>query len=90
MADQDIARLRGIRNVYLRHNKNSEREIVDLLNNFNIEDEEKFIKLTSLKTNFSKKIQEIKRIDSEILQFLKPEDLDKELDQKLNREEAVV
>ena len=28
MADQDIARLRGIRNVYLRLNKNSEREIV--------------------------------------------------------------
>ena len=48
-AAETLVRLRGARKIYPRSIKNSERDILEMIENFSIDDENSTIKLTSAK-----------------------------------------
>ena len=87
---EELAKLRGIRNVYLRHLSNLESKIKELtasteINNNNI------ISLRGTKNNFVDKLNKVKEIDCKILDLLsdKPNDYEKGLEQNLCREDFI-
>ena len=47
-----LARLRGLRRVYLRHLESSVKDIINLIETFDYENEQNFIELNSLKNSF--------------------------------------
>ena len=84
---EELAKLRGTGNVYLRHLSNLESNIKELtasteISNINI------ISLRSTKNNFVDKLNKVKELDDKILDLLsdKPNDYEKELEQNLCRE----
>ena len=86
---EDLAKLRGTRNVNLIHLSNIESKVKELTastetSNNNI------ISLRGTKSNFVDKLNKVKKLDDEILDLLsdKPNDYEKELEQNLYREDS--
>ena len=86
---EDLAKLRGTRNVNLIHLSNIESKVKELTastetSNNNI------ISLRGTKNNFVDKLNKVKKLDDEILDLLsdKPNDYEKELEQNLYREDS--
>ena len=50
-AAETLVRLRGVRKIYLRSMNNSEQDILEMIENFSIDDENSTIKLTSAKVS---------------------------------------
>ena len=69
-AAETLVRLRGARKIYLRSIKNSERDILEMIENFSIDDENSTIKLTSAKVSLQDRINKVKQQDEEICKFL--------------------
>lgn len=86
MTDAKLARLRGSRNVYMRHLKNMEEEITGLLKEFSASDEE-VNRLKNLRKGFSDRMIEINKFDNEILQLLSNEECENELESTLIRDD---
>ena len=59
-AADTLVRLRGAQKIYLRSIKNSERDILEMIENFFIDDENSTIKLTSAKVSLQDRINELK------------------------------
>ena len=85
MAEEALGRHRGTRQVYIRHVSNAEREILDILQNFEPENEESVIVLESLRDGLTEKLAKIKAIDDSILVLI----YQKELDDMISREDKV-
>ena len=88
----ELTKLRGTRNVYIRHLSNLETKIKDItlstptsqINN------EKIISLRGTKNKFIDKLNKVKELDDKILDILseKPNDFENELEQNLIREDS--
>ena len=74
-AAETLVRLRGARKIYLRSIKNSERDILEMIENFSTDDENSTIKLTSAKVSLQDRINKVKQQDEKILKVLKTEDM---------------
>ena len=86
-AAETLVRLRGARKIYLRSIKNSERDILEMIENFSIDDENSTIKLTSAKVSLQDRINKVNKQDEEIFKILKTEDMENEPEEILIREE---
>ena len=75
-----LTRLKGSKQVYLRHMKNMERNILDEIGAFSCENEEQITKLTGLDKELLEKIDKVKEIDQKILDILPQEKPEKELE----------
>ena len=60
MAEEALGRQRGTRHVYIRHVSNTEREILDILQNFEPKKEESVTVLESLRDGLTCKLVKIK------------------------------
>ena len=78
-AAETLVRLRDARKIYLRSIKNSERDILEMIENFSIDDENSTIKLTSAKVSLQDRINKVKQQDEEILKVLKTEDMENKI-----------
>ena len=70
-AAETLVRLRSARKIYIRSIKNSERDILEMIENFSMDDENSTIKLTSAKVTLQSRINKVKQQDEEILKTLK-------------------
>ena len=70
-AAETLVRLRSARKIYIRSIKNSERDILEIIENFSMDDENSTIKLTSAKVTLQSIINKVKQQDEEILKTLK-------------------
>ena len=70
-AAETLVRLRSARKIYIRSIKNSERDILEMIENFSMDDENSTIKLTSAKVTLQSIINKVKQQDEEILKTLK-------------------
>ena len=68
-AAETLVRLRGARKIYLRSIKNSERDILEMIENFSIDDENSTIKLTSAKFPLQDRINKVKHKTRKFLKF---------------------
>ena len=75
-----LTRLKGSKQVYLRHMKNMERNILDEIGAFSCENEGQITKLTGLDKELLEKIDKVKEIDQKILDILPQEKPEKELE----------
>ena len=75
--------MRSARKIYLRSIKNSDRDILETIENFSTDDENSTLKLTSAKVSLQDGIKKIKQQDEEILKILKTEDMENELEEIL-------
>ena len=75
-----LTRLKGSKQVYLRHMKNMERNILDEIGAFSCENEGQITKLTGLDKELLEKIDKVKEIDRKILDILPQEKPEKELE----------
>ena len=82
-AAETLVRLRGARKIYLRSIKNSERDILEMIENFSIDDENSTIKLTLAKLSLQDRINKVKQQDKEIRKILKTDDMENELEEIL-------
>ena len=88
-AAETLVRLRGARKIYLRSIKNSDWDILEMIENFSIDDENSTIKLTSAKFSLQDRINKVKQQDEGILKIWKTEDMENELEEILIREEKL-
>ena len=84
--EAQLARLRGSRQVYLRHLESSVKDI-NLIETLDYENEQNLIELNSLKNSFLIKTQQIKTFDDEYLKLLKPEEFEIELSEIITRDD---
>ena len=89
MAEESPGRHRGTRQVYIRHVSNAERGILDILQNFEPENEESVIALESLRDGLTEKLAKIKAIDDSILALLDQKESEKELDDIISRDDKL-
>ena len=75
--------MRSARKIYLRSIKNSDRDILETIENFSTDDENSTLKLTSAKVSLQDGIKKVKQQDEEILKILKTEDMENELEEIL-------
>ena len=75
--------LRSAWKIYLRSIKNSDRDILETIENFSTDDENSTLKLTSAKVSLQDGIKKVKQQDEEILKILKTEDMENELEEIL-------
>ena len=81
MAEEALgSRHRATRQVYLRHASNAGREILDILQNFEPENEESVTVLESLRDGITDKLVKTKAIEDSILALLDQKESEKELD----------
>lgn len=78
-SSEDITKIRGTRNVYLRHIKNVGNEIAGLVANLDLNEESQICKLTSLRDSFQEKWVAIKQYDDDMINLIGQEDAEKEL-----------
>ena len=76
---EGLSKLRGSHKVYRRRMESLETEILALLCRFDIQNEEHKYELCAYKTKYQTKIEEIKTVDSKILNFLSQEEYEHEL-----------
>ena len=74
----DLAKLRGLRRVYICHLENMVTDINNLIQDFDFQNEQH---LVEIKTAFSSKIEQIKLLDNNILSLLKTEESENEFDE---------
>ena len=82
-----LQRLRGTHTVYLRAANNTEMQITDITDSFDLSNETLIIQLTALKNSYQEKFNKIKELDNEIINLLKPEESEKELEEIIPRED---
>ena len=70
MAEEALGRHRETHQFYIRHVSNAECEILDILQNFELENEESVTVLESLRDGFTNILVKIKAIDDSILALL--------------------
>ena len=70
-AAETLVRLRGAQKIYLGSIKNSERYILEMIENFSIDNKNSTIKLTSAKISSQDRISKVKQQDEEILKVQK-------------------
>ena len=87
---EGLSKLRGSHKVYRRRMESLETEILALLCRFDIQNEEHKYELCAYKTKYQTKIEEIKTVDSKILNFLSQEEYEHELTESLIREDAFI
>ena len=85
---EELSKLRGSHKVYMRRMESLETEIQALLRRFDIQNEEHRDELCAYKTKYQSKIEEIKTVDSKILNFLSQEEYEHQLTESLIREET--
>ena len=78
----DLAKLRGLRRVYICHLENMVTDINNLIQDFDFRNEQH---LVEIKTTFSCKIEPIKLLDNNILSLLKTEESENEFDEIVTR-----
>ena len=83
-----LQKLRGTRKVYLRAANNTERQITEITDSFDPNNETLVIQLTALKSSYQEKFNKIKELDNEIINLLKPEESEKELEEIILREDS--
>ena len=86
-AVETLVRLRGARKIYLTSIKDSERDILEMTENFSIGDGNSTIKRTSAKVSLQNRIDKVKQQDEEILKVLRTEEMENEPEEILTREE---
>ena len=89
MAEKALVRHRGTRQVYIRHVSNAEREILDILQNFEPENEELVIVEESLRDGLTDKLVKIIAIDNSIIALLDRKESEKELDDIISRDDKL-
>ena len=82
---EELAKLRGTRNVYLRHLSNLESKIKEIIASTQISNNN-IISLSGTKNNFVDKLNNVKELDDILID--KPIDYEKELEQNLCREDS--
>ena len=87
MSKEALGRHRGTLPVYIRHVTNAEREMLDILQNFEPENEESVTVLASLRDGL--KLVKIKGIDDSILALLDQKESEKELDDIITRDDKL-
>ena len=81
---EDIARIRGTRKTYLGSISNQENHILDIVSNYSANQQNE-PNLKAKNNNLTEKIEKAKELDTKILDSLKTDELDNELDQILER-----
>ena len=81
---EDIARIRWTRKTYLRSISNQENHILDVISNYSA-DQQNELNLKAKKNSLTEKIDKVKELHTKILDSLKTDELDNELDQILER-----
>ena len=71
---EEISELRGSDKAYMRRMESMETEIEALLHRFDIQNEQYRDELCAYKMKYQSKIEEIKAVDSKILNFLYQEE----------------
>ena len=89
MAEEALGRHRETHQFYIRHVSNAECEILDILQNFELENEESVTVLESLRDGFTNKLVKIKAIDDSILALLDWKESEKELDDIITRDDTL-
>ena len=89
MTEEVLGRHRGTRQVYIRHVSNAEREILDILQNFEPKNEESVTILELLRGGVTDKLVKIKAIDYSILALLDQKESEKELDNIITRDDKL-
>ena len=74
----DLAKLRGLRRVYICHLENMVTDINNVIQDFDFRNEQHPVEI---KTTFSSKIEQIKLLDNNILSLLKTEESENEFDE---------
>ena len=82
---EGLARLRGTRNVYLRHMKNVEKKLSEILNGIDLGDEDSVSRLESMRDGYKEKLEQVKKLDSRIIEVLADEEGEEELGETLTR-----
>ena len=90
MTEGDLSALRGTRKVYLRTITNTEKEILDLRRDFDPHNKDSVIKLSAFKHSFHEKFSKIKELDDKILNLLKPEEKEIELEEITYRDDKIM
>ena len=85
----EIASLRGTKGVYQRHVQNIERDISELMKNLTLNNDDTITELIALKNSYSDKVEKIKELDHGILNSLKQDKREKELEINLTWEDNV-
>ena len=80
MAEKALGRHRSTRRVYIRYVSNVEREILDILQNFEPENQGSVTVLESLRDGLTDKLVKFKAIDDSILALLDQKEPEKEMD----------
>ena len=81
---EDIARMRGTRKTYLSSFSNQENHILVIISNYSA-NEQNELNRQAEKNSLTEKIGKVKELDTKILDSLKTDELDNELDQILER-----
>ena len=89
MAEEALGTHRRTRHVYIRHVSVVEREILDILQNFEPEKEESVTVLESLRDGLTDKLVKIKAIDDSVLALLDQNESEKELDDIIARDDKL-
>ena len=81
---EDIARIRGTRKTYLHSISDQENHIPDKILNYSADQQNELnLNLKVKRNSFTEKIEKVKELDTKILDSLKTDELDNELDQIL-------
>ena len=90
MANNELlTRHKGTRNVYLQSISNGEREVLDVISNFQMTDENRITKLLSIKNSINDKLTKVRELDDTILSILEQKDAEKELETNLSRDDRI-
>ena len=90
MTKKDLFELRGTHKVYLRTVTNTEKAILDLTRDFNPHNEDSVIKLIAFKHSFHEIFNNIKKLDHKILNLLKPDEKENELEKVIYRNDKIM
>ena len=84
---EEITKIWGIRKINLRNISNPEQSILSIISNYS-SNQENEITLKSNKNSLSEKIEKVKQLDERILDNLKDEELENELEQMLDHNDS--
>ena len=76
-----LQKLRGTRKAYLRAANNTEKKITEITDSFVPNNETLVMQLTALKSSYQENFNKIKKFDNQIINLLKPEKSEKELEE---------
>ena len=89
MAEKALGRHRGAGQVYINHVSYAQREILDILQNFEPENKISVTVLESFRDGLTDKLVKIKAIDDNILALLDQKESEKELDDIITRDDKL-